>query len=293
MAYKSTDPGCLSYAGNYLETLSSCMSPESSSVLDTSDREQSGISQVAKKTRRGLKRKRERTTFSKKQLEILEASFRVTIYPDIHTRRDVARKIQLPESKVQVWFKNRRQKSRQQQKVGHNPSLICKDKISKRPESSNKTAAAIDEPIPHHGERHTSGPKTSIRENTLNYYCDDANVTSQPTGYQEVQGNYALQGYTGNVGYDCVSTGHPAYKNVDNVSYYPDTYHHSGDFNYQNSAMTHCYQQQMNRSVTEPLTINTNYDEIKYFLTDYMNGQGQDIYYWWIFVCILYKLLMD
>jgi len=54
------------------------------------------------------KQRRDRTIFSQDQLTILESVFENTRYPDSATKLAIANKINLPVSRVQVWFKNKR-----------------------------------------------------------------------------------------------------------------------------------------------------------------------------------------
>ncbi|XP_023368658.1 homeobox expressed in ES cells 1 isoform X4 [Otolemur garnettii] len=54
--------------------------------------------------------RRPRTAFTQNQIEVLENVFRVNCYPGIDIREDLARKLNLEEDRIQIWFQNRRAK---------------------------------------------------------------------------------------------------------------------------------------------------------------------------------------
>lgn len=111
-----------------------------------------------------------RTVFTNYQLAVLESTFQQSQYPNNYVRRDLANELALDESRVQVWFQNRR--SKRHKKAATIDGINMVDLVRLRG-NNDKTFGVIDylnpavnAQIPSYG----SGGESAPNQSTTTYH---------------------------------------------------------------------------------------------------------------------------
>ncbi|PAV61784.1 hypothetical protein WR25_22397 [Diploscapter pachys] len=85
------------------------------------------IAEASATSEEDLQIKKNRSSFSEEQLEVLEKSFKTEPYPSQSERAELVRQTGIPEARISVWFSNRRAKWRRTQQEGSGSSLERED----------------------------------------------------------------------------------------------------------------------------------------------------------------------
>ena len=232
-------------------------------------------------------RKRERTSYTRHQLEILHGMFEKNIYPDSLAREEIARHIGVSESKIQVWFKNRRQKCRKELKDAKH---LGEDAASKTKNGTKVMTTSEQSPLPNPMSTGNAVTSEASYDASRTQSADNTRMTSSTSWHPTT--SYAPWGpeveFNGVANYDNNYTYENNRHNVnhhqiaDNTRSHYRASHYHGDSQVISNIHSVCMEHPgvYNYSMTPEVSIHTkqNQQDIDNAIASYLNNYVTNIH---------------